>query len=89
MRTSYVTLCLFWGAVFLAILSQIGNYWSTPKANRTALRKGALALALCAAVCSGVAGWRASIDWASLPDNDGGLAPGQIWNNGGVPAIVR
>ena len=89
MHTSYVTPCLFWGAVFLTILSQIGNYWGTPKANRAAPRKGALALASCAAVFSGVAGWRASIDWASLPDNDGGLAPGQIRNNGGVPAIVR
>jgi hypothetical protein len=87
MHTSCVTLGLFWGAVAFAFGAQVLNYYSLDKNQRRGNRKLALGLGLIA-IASGIAGWRASIDWATLPMSDEGLTKGQVWNNGGIPAIA-
>ena len=88
MRTSYVTLCLFWGAVVFAFGAQVLNFYSLEPSQRRGKRKIALGLGLAAVIASGVAGWRANIDWAALPMSDEGLKKGQLWNNGGIPALA-
>jgi hypothetical protein len=89
MHTSITAICMFWGAVGLAFGSQLANYRSTAKEQRTIMRKCALGLGLSAVILSGVAGWRASVDWGSLPRSSEGLRPGQLFLNGGFPNVVE
>ena len=89
MKTSIVTFFLFWGAVILAAAAQIVNYSCTPNEQRTWRRKFALGLGLIATLLSAIAGYQAAIDWGSLPKSYEGLKPGQLWDNGGIPAIVK
>lgn len=73
----------------MAAMAQLTNYLSTPKQHRTRGRKVALGLGILAVILSGIAGYRAAIDWASLPTSAAGLGAGQLWNDGGIPAIVK
>ena len=87
MHTSYLTLSLFWGAMESACLAQTANYYSSPKP-RPILRTCGLYFGWAAAIFATIAGWRANIDWATLPMSDEGLTKGQLWNNSGIPAIA-
>ena len=53
MHTSWVTFCLFWGAVLIAVGGQIANYLSIPREQRAGLRTIALCLQLGACTARG------------------------------------
>jgi hypothetical protein len=86
MHTSNALSFLFWGAVFVAMAAQIVSYCSN---RRTPGRTVALVLGLLAAILSGAAGWQADTDWGALPKSPEGLRSGQLWNDGGIPAIAQ
>ena len=88
MHTSNATFYLFWGAVILSAAAQLFNYWSTAIEQRTCKRKLALGIGLTAVCLGAIAGYRAAIDWSALPHSNRGLRSGQLYNNGGEPAIV-
>lgn len=88
MHTSLLTVVLFWGALAFAVAAQSLNYFSTPRAQRSLAKRLALTTRFLAAVLSAIAGYRAAIDWDHLPMSSDGLKRGQLWNNGGEPAIV-
>ena len=89
MHTSNLTFCLFFGAVILSVFGQFTSYFSTPCEQRTGGRKLALTLVVFAAILSAAAGWKASIDWGALPKSPSGLQPGELWDDGGIPVIVK
>ena len=89
MHTSYLTLCLFLGGVVIALSAQIINYLSTALEQRTCKRKLALGLGLAAVLVTATAAYMAAINWSALPTSSAGLRSGQLWNDGGVPAIVK
>lgn len=88
MHTSYLTLSLFLGGFFFAVLGQGINYVSTPREQRTCTRKVAFSLVFLALLLSAGAAWRAAIDWSALPKSSEGLRSGQLWNDGGLCVIV-
>jgi hypothetical protein len=89
MHTSYPTFFLFWTAIVAAALAQSANYLSAAKRERTPMRKIGFGLGLTAALLSAIAGYRAAINWATLPTSPEGLRDGQLWDDGGIPAIVH
>jgi hypothetical protein len=89
MHTSRLTAILFVVAIAFAALAQVTNYCGTPIGQRTFLQKIALLTGIAAVVLSGIAGWWADTDWATLPGSPEGLSPGQLWDDGGIPAIVH
>ncbi len=82
---STFTLFLIWLAV--ALVAQASNYWSIPQQQRTPRRMIALLLGVFAVGFGAATAWRASVDWSKLPTSSVGLRSGQLWNDGGVPAI--
>jgi hypothetical protein len=89
MHTSNLVFYLFFAAVAVAALAQLMNYFSIAREQRTRRRQLGLALGLTAVILSAVSGYMAAIDWAALPTSPDGLRPGQLWDDGGIPAIVR
>jgi hypothetical protein len=89
MHTSNLLFGMFWGAVIIAMAAQVLNYLNIPSDQRTRERKAALALGLLAAILGAVTGFLAATDWGALPTSYEGLRPGQLWNDGGIPAIVQ
>jgi hypothetical protein len=89
MFTSDLTFFLFWAAITAAALGQITNYLGTPEGQRTPMRRIGFGLGLAAALLSGIAGYRAAINWETLPKSPEGLLDGQLWDDGGVPAIMH
>jgi hypothetical protein len=89
MHTSYLTLSLFLGGVSIAVLAQWLNYASIPREQRTCSRKFALGLMIIALLLSATAAYQAAVDWSALPESSKGLRSGQLWNDGGIPAVVR
>ncbi len=89
MHTSNLLLFLFFAAVVIAALAQIMSYLSTDRGQRTRKRHLTLALGLTAVVLSAVSGYTAAVDWAALPKSPEGLRSGQLWNDGGIPAIAQ
>ena len=89
MHTSKFVLFLFLAAACLAVLTQILNYHSIEPNNRTVKRKAALVSGIAAIIISAVSGYMAAVDWAALPKSPDGLQRGQLWNNGGLPAITE
>ena len=89
MHTSYVTLSLFLGGVSIGVLGQFINYLSIPREQRTFTRRVALVLVLIALFLSATAAYQAALDWSALPKSSEGLRSGQLWNDGGIPAIVK
>jgi hypothetical protein len=85
MHTSYLTLFLFLGGLVGAAVVQIVNYSIS---DQTGMRKLALGVGLVAVLLTGLGGYRASIDWSALPTSSEGLQRGQLWNDGGIPAIT-
>jgi hypothetical protein len=88
-HTSDATFYLFWGAVLIAVTAQFANYWSAAKEQRTRKRKIALTLGVVAVILGAIAAYRAAIDWSHLPRSPEALQAGQLYNNGGIPAIVQ
>ncbi len=89
MHTSKLVLFLFLAAFVLTALAQVMNYLSIDRASRTPRRKAALALGLAGVIVAAVSGYLAAVDWAALPKSPDGLRAGQLWNDGGIPAIAQ
>jgi hypothetical protein len=90
-HTSPLTYWLFIGGIAFAALGQIANYVLaiTTAQPRLCWRTFALALGFMAIGLAASAGYRASIDWSTLPTSSAGLRAGQLWDDGGIPAIVE
>ena len=89
MHTSYLTLWVFFAGVFIALAAQVTSYASTALEQRTCKRKLALGLGLAAVLVTATAAYMAAINWSALPTSAEGLQTGQLWNDGGIPAIVK
>lgn len=91
MHTSSLTYALFLIGIMLAAAAQIFNYLIAiiKPGPRPILRTITLITGLSGIGAASLAGYRASIDWSTLPSSPEGLRPGQLWNNGGIPAIVQ
>jgi hypothetical protein len=72
-------------------LTQVINYIFTIRSTKVSLlcRTFVLLLGLSGIILAALAGYRASIDWSKLPQSPNGLHPGQLWDDGGIPAIVE
>ncbi len=92
MHTSALTYGLFISGIIFASLAQLMNYYLAvfPAQSRVVLwRSVVLVLGLMGIGLAGCAAYRASIDWAALPTSPENLSPGQLWDDGGIPAIVK
>jgi hypothetical protein len=88
-HTSNLVFFLFLAATALAVVAQIMNYLCIDSGQRTGRRKIALAAGIAAVVMGAASGYMAAVDWAALPKSPEGLRPGQLFDNGGVPEIVK
>ncbi len=88
MHTSNALFCLFLAALVVTASAQVMNYLCIDPCQRTTKRKFALCLGLIAIVLSGVSGYKLAVDWSELPNSPEGLRSGELWNDGGIPAIV-
>jgi hypothetical protein len=81
---------LFLGGVAVSAVAQLVNYILAiiPAKPRPLWRTFALALGLGGLGLATAGAWRAAIDWSSLPTSPEGLQRGQLWNDGGIPAIA-
>ena len=88
MHTSWTIFILFWVGVGLGAISQVCNYRSTFCNNRR-MRTWGFWLGLSGTLIAGGAAFTAAINWNTLPLSSQGLRPGQLYDDGGVPAIVE
>lgn len=89
MHSSYPLFILFLAVPILAGVGQVLNFVSIERSQRTFARKLALALGVSAILLAAVSGYLAAIDWTRLPKSPDGLSHGQLWDDGGLPAIVE
>jgi hypothetical protein len=81
---------LFWLGVGLAVAAQTCNYAKPPRREPDGAADGRLRAGRPRDLDSrryGVQGCHRLAE--TLPTSLEGLSPGQLWNNGGLPAIVR
>lgn len=89
MHTSKLVLEMFLAAAVWAIITQAPNFFSIEPGQRTAWRWAAVVSGISAVILSTASAYMAAVDWATLPKSPAGLSPGQLWNDGGLPAIVQ
>lgn len=89
MHTSWPIFILWLCGVAFAASSQTVNYFSTPRKDRTRLRHLGFGLGILATILAGTAAWKAATDWSALPMTTEGLSVGELWDDGGVPAIME
>jgi hypothetical protein len=95
-HTSAWTFVVFWAGVVITLASQV-----IPLCRPVIARVGpklipvgswALKLAPVAGIVGtlflAAAAWMADTDWSRLPLSSAGLHQGQLWNDGGIPAIA-
>jgi hypothetical protein len=88
MHTSWTLFTLFWIGVGLGVASQVCNYRST-FGNRMTLRKVGFWLGISGTVIAGGTAFTAAIKWNTLPLSGEGLKAGELYDNGGIAAIVE
>jgi hypothetical protein len=88
MHTSWLVFGMWLASIGFAIVAQTANYLSSTRKDLTCLRHWGFGLGVLATLLAGGAAFKAAIDWSALPI-DGNLRPGQLYDNGGEPAIVE
>ena len=80
----------FWLGVGLAAAGQICNYVSSQGVLRPRLlRTFGFAFGITGTLVAAMTAYSVAINWKTLPTSPDGLDVGQLWNNGGMPVIVR
>lgn len=101
MHTSWWIFALWLCGIFLGIVAQSCNYLSSltkrpgwcpsflPSITRQHLRTCGFGLGVLATLIAGLTAFKAAIDWRILPMTEEGMEPGQLWDDGGVVAVIE